>query len=171
MVRFSFVKGLNADSNELNFKEELIELLLYNRFAAFLRRIGRFIKRMCRWIPVLWNQEEWDYAYIYDLLVMKMKELKEDMSKDYWHDQKEVQRSIKQIDLCLERLDRYLNWTEHYYYPMEDIYYEPTEDGCVRMCYASKRNEKQRLGAPEFEEKNFRKFWKNFVKWHRGWWT
>jgi hypothetical protein len=171
MVRFSFVKGLNADNNELSFKEELIGLLLYNRFAAFLRRIGRFIKRMCRWIPVLWNQEEWDYAYIYDLLVMKMKELKGDMSKDYWHDQKEVQRSIKQIDLCLERLDRYLNWMEHYYYPMEDIYYEPTEDGCVRMCYASKRNEKQRLGASEFEEKNFRKFWKNFVKWHRGWWT
>ena len=127
--------------------------------------------RIGRWLPVLWNQEDWDYAYIYDLLIMKMKELRKDMSKDYWHDQKEVQRSIKQIDLCLERLDRYMNWEKHYYYPMEDIYYEPTEDGCVKMCHASKANEKQRLGAIEFEERNFEKFWKNFVKWHRGWWT
>ena len=39
-----------------------------------------------------WNQEDWDYEYIYDLLITKMKELREEMSKDYWHDQKEVQR-------------------------------------------------------------------------------
>ena len=65
----------------------------------------------------------------------------------------------------------YLNWTDYYDYPMEDIYYEDTEDGCKRMCYASEKNEKQRLGATEFEEKNFNKFWKDFIKWHRGWWT
>lgn len=100
-----------------------------------------------------------------------MKELRENMSKDYWHDQREVQRGIKQIDICLKRMDRYLNWPDHYYYPMEDIYYEPTPDGCLKLCHASEANERQRLGAISFEEKNFRKFWKDFVKWHRGWWT
>ena len=172
MVRPSFIKSLEIEENfKMTFKDWVEEILWYNNFSCSLRRVGRFIKRLCRWLPLLWNQEEWDYAYIYDLLIMKMKELKKDMSKNYWHDQKEVQRSIKQIDICLKRLDNYLNWTEHYYYPMEDIYYEPTTDGCVKMCYASERNEKQRLGAIDFEEKNFKKFWKDFIQWHRGWWT
>ena len=170
MVRPIFVKSLNTD-NKITIKDWIEEIIYYNQPVVFLRKVGRFIKRLHRWLPVLWDQEEWDYSYIYDLLIMKMKELKSDMSKDYWHDQKEVQRSIKQIDICLKRLDNYLNWTEHYYYPMEDIYYESTEDGCVKMCYASKRNEKQRLGAIDFEEKNFKKFWKDFIQWHRSWWT
>ena len=172
MVRPSFVKSLGlVGDTEMNVKDFLEEIILYNNFVCFLRRIGRFILREIRWAPVLWNQEEWDYAYAYDLIIMKMKELRKNMSKDYWHDQKEVQRSIKQIDICLERFDRYINWPDHYDYPMEDIYSEPTEDGCYKMCYASEKNEKQRLGAIAFEEKNFQKFWKDFIKWHRGWWT
>ena len=171
MVKPSFIKSLNYPDDSLTIKDILEEILLYNRVSCFFRKVGRFSARVVRWLPVLWNQEEWDYAYIYDLLIMKMKELRKDMSKDYWHDQKCIQTCIKQIDVCLARLDRYLNWTEYYEYPMEDIYYEPTEDGCCKMCYASEKNEKQRLGALDFEEKNFKKFWKDFVKWHRGWWT
>ena len=171
MVKPSFIKSLNYPDDRLTFKDIMEEILFYNNLSCFLRKCGRFTLRMVRWIPVLWNQEEWDYAYIYDLLIMKMKELRKDMSKDYWHDQRSVQRSIKQIDICLARLDRYLNWTSYYDYPMEDIYYESTDDGCMKMCYASEKNEKQRLGAIDFEEKNFKKFWKDFIKWHRGWWT
>lgn len=171
MVRPSFIKALKEDENNISIKDWVEDILWYNKFSCFLRKSGRFVKRLGRWIPVLWNQEDWDYEYIYDLLIMKMKELKENMSKDYWHDQKEVQRGIKQIDICLKRLDMYLNWTDYYDYPMEDIYYEPTLDGCVKMCYSSEENEKQRAGALDFEEKNFNKFWKDFIKWHRGWWT
>lgn len=172
MVRPSFIKSIyEGGSSIMTVKDFLGEILWYNRFSCFLRKLGRFILREIRWTPVLWNQEEWDYAYVYDLLIMKMKELRKNMSKDTWHDQKEVQRSIRQIDICLERFDRYINWPNYYDYPMEDIYSEPTEDGCYRMCYASEKNEQQRLGAIAFEEKNLRKFWKDFVKWHRGWWT
>ena len=172
MARPYFTKALNIEeNNKTPVRDWVEEVLLYNKFFCFLRKSGRFVKRLGRWIPILWNQEDWDYEYIYDLLIMKMKELKEDMSKDYWHDQKEVQRGIKQIDICLKRLDMYLNWTNYYDYPMDDIYYEPTSDGCMKMCYSSEKNEKQRIGAIDFEEKNFNKFWKDFVKWHRGWWT
>lgn len=172
MVRPSFIKSISVGENSLmTVKDFLEEILWYNRFSCFLRRIGRFILRLGRWVPVLWNQEEWDFSYMYDLLVMKMKELKKDMSKDSWHNQKEVQRGIKQIDICLARLDRYRNWPDYYDYPMEDIYSEPTENGCYKMCYASEKNEKQRLGAITFEQKNFDKFWKDFIKWHLGWWT
>lgn len=172
MVRPSFIKSLNIDGNsKMTVADWAVELFWYNNFSCFLRRLGRFIKREIRWVPVLWNQEEWDYAYIYDLLIMKMKELKKDLQKDKWHDTHCVKRSIQQIDVCLGRLDRYLNWPDYYDYPMEDIYSEPTEDGCYKMCHASEKNEKQRQGAHVFEEKNYNKFWKDFLKWHQGWWT
>ena len=170
-MRLPIKKLLCYPDDRWAFKEWLKNLFYYSGVSCFLRRTGRFLVRLVRWLPVLWNQEDWDYAYVYDLLVVKMKELRKDMSKDYWHDQKEVQRSIRQIDICLSRLDRYLNWTKYYGYPMNDIYYESTDDGCIRMCYSSEENEQQRLGAIAFEEKNFNKFWKDFVAWHRGWWT
>ena len=167
MIRPSFIKNFS-----MNFKDYVIEFLFFNRLSSFLRKLGRFLLREIRWIPVLWNQEDWDFEYMYDLLEVKMKELKKDMSKDYWHDQKSVQKSIKQIDVCLKRLDRWRNWTDYYEYPMEDIYHELTEDGnCYVMKYASEENEKQRLGAIYFEKKNYDKFWKDFLAWHQGWWT
>lgn len=146
-------------------------VFLFDELFCFLRRLKRFILRLFRWLPVLWNQEEWDYEYIYDLLEMKMKDLYSEMMKDTWHDQKGVQRGLKQIKVCLKRLDMWRNWTNYYDYPMEDIVYKPTEDGFYRMEYTSEENEKQRLGAIKFEQKNYDKFWKDFLAWHRGWWT
>lgn len=166
----NIIKKLN------NIKESKItyfleNLFLHNNLAIFLRRLGRFILRLIRWVPVLWEQEDWDYEYLYDLLKVKMEEIRKNMSKDYWHDQKCVQRSIKQINICLARLDRWQNWPDYYEYPMEDIYSVPTEEGFLQMKYASEENEKQRLGATAFEEKNYKKFWKDFLAWHQSWWT
>lgn len=174
LIKPSFIKSLSIDGNsKMNIKDWLEEILWHNRFSIFLRRVGRFILRLGRWVPVLWNQEEWDFAYVYDILILKMKELRKSMTEDDWHDQSSVQRGIKQIDICLARLDRYLNWPEYYDYPMEDIYSEPSEDfaGCTVMKYASEKNEKQRLGAIPFEQKNYKKFWKDFMRWHENWWT
>ena len=152
-------------------KDSIIEIIWYNRFTCFLRRFGRLLLREIRWIPVLWNQEDWDYGYIYDLLEVKMKELKRDMSKDTWHDQKVVQKSIKQINVCLARLDRWRNWINYYDYTIDDIVHVPTKDGCYVLKYTSEENEQQRLGAIEFEKKNYDKFWRDFLAWHEGWWT
>ena len=148
-----------------------VDILWYSRFCCFLRRIGRFIKRIIRWTPVLWNQEEWDYEYAYDLLEVKMKELHKNMSQDIWHEEKGVQKRLKQIEVCLKRLDMWRNWPNYYDYPMDDIVHVPTKDGFYRVEHTSEENEKQRLGAIDFEEKNYNKFWKDFLAWHRGWWT
>ena len=166
MIKPSFFKGYS----KMKIKDWLVEILWYNRLSCFLRRAGRFILRLIRWIPVLWNQEDWDYEYIYDLLEMKMKELRKDMSKDYWHDQKCIQKGLKQIEICLKRLDRWRNWPDYYDYPMDDIVHVPTDKG-YKVEYTSEENEKQRLGAITFEQKNYDKFWKDFLAWHRGWWT
>ena len=152
-------------------KDYIVELLLYNDFSIFLRRVKRFILRLFRWIPVLWNQEEWDYEYVYDLLEQKMHDLHMNIAGDTWHDQKSVKKSLKQIEICLMRLSRWRNWAEYYDYPMDDIIYEKIEDGMYHPVFNNPDNERQRLGAIEFEQKNYDKFWKDFLAWHRGWWT
>ena len=170
MIKPSFIKSIK--NLPMTLKDWVIEIFCYNRISRFLRRFGRFILREIRWIPVLWNQEDWDFEYMYDLLEVKMKELRRDMSKDYWHDQKSVQRGIRQIDICLARLDRWRNWIKYYDYPTDDVYHEPTEEaGCYILKYSSEENEKQRLGSFDFEKKNYDKFWKDFLAWHQGWWT
>ena len=162
MIKPSFIKAVRA---------HVVELLLYNDFSCFLRRIGRFILRLFRWIPALWNQEEWDSAYIYDLLELKMRELHMNMSNDTWHDQKSVKRGLRQIEICLMRLNRWRNWPEYYNYPMDDIIHVKTGNGMLQPISTSAENEEQRLGAIKFEQKNYDKFWKDFLAWHRGWWT
>ena len=169
MIRPSFIKSMQE--LPMTIRDWITEVICYNVVSRFLRKLGRFILREIRWAKVLWSQEEWDYEYVYDLLEMKMKELKKDMSNDYWHDQKIVQKSIKQIDICLARLDRWRNWLKYYYYPTDDLIHVPTKDGCYKIEYTSEENEKQRAGAYNFETKNYNKFWKDFLAWHRGWWT
>ena len=169
MIKPSFLK--EVQELPMTIKDWIVEVSCFNPLSSFLRKIYRFILREIRWISVLWNQEDWDFEYMYDLLEVKMKELRKDMSKDTWHDQKGVQKGIKQIDICLARLDRWRNWTKYYYYPMEDIIHVPTKNGCYRIEHTSEINEKQRSGAILFEQKNYDKFWKDFLAWHRGWWT
>ena len=42
-----------------------------------IKKFERFAKRLTRWIPVLWKQEDWDYEYIYDVMQLKMEEILE----------------------------------------------------------------------------------------------
>ena len=169
MIKPSFLKDMQE--LPMTIKDWIIEIVCFNPLSSFIRKFWRFILREIRWTPVLWNQEDWDFEYIYDLLEFKMKEIRKDMSKDIWHDQKVVQKSIKQIDICLARLDRFRNWTNYYYYPMDDVFHVPTKDGCYKLDYTSEANEKQRDGVNLFKQGNYNKFWKDFLAWHRGWWT
>ena len=96
MIKPSFIKSIK--NLPMTLKDWVIEIFCYNRVSRFLRRFGRFILREIRWIPVLWNQEDWDFEYMYDLLEVKMKELNlndeslldslsyADLSKADWED-------------------------------------------------------------------------------------
>lgn len=84
---------------------------------------------------------------------------------------KGYKKRLKQIEVCLKRLDKWRNWLNYYDYSIDDIVHVPVENGCYRLEHTSEENEKQRLGAIKFEQKNYDKFWRDFLVWHRGWWT
>lgn len=163
MVRPSFIKALN-DSDKMTVKDWIEEIFCYNKPAIVLRKVGRFLLRVKRYIPVLWNQEDWDYEGIYFLLERKMKDLRKNISEDTWHVKHEVQMELKQIDICLCRLDYHLNsslYGNEYLnkkYTKEDRHNPELEGKRIRELV-------------DFEEKCYNKFWKSFIRWHRNWWT
>ena len=128
-----------------------------------LRKFGRFIKRLFRWLPVLWRQEEWDYGYIYDILDVKLKELRDCIAKDDIH--ADAPTCLRQINICLKYLDRYRNADNYIKFPDEkprivNSRLETSEE-YTAAC----------LGLYEFEQGSRDKFWKRFVQWHSKWWV
>ncbi len=128
-----------------------------------LRKFGRFIKRLFRWLPVLWRQEEWDSGYIYDILDVKLKELRNCIAKDDIH--ADAPTCLRQINICLKYLDRYRNADNYIKFPDEkprivNNRLETSEEytsACLRLY--------------EFEQGSRDKFWKRFVQWHSKWWV
>lgn len=173
-VRPSFIKSLNTDFDEkMSLKDWIIEVVYFNSFSIFLRRVWRFIKRVIRWLPLLWNQEEWDYRYLYDLIIFKMKELRKNIEQDTWHTEDCVKEELAQIDECLDHYDKFENWTKYIKIPEPPEDFErwsDCADGCKEMHFTEEEH-KAYEKANKFEEKHFKAFWKKFVKYHTNWWT
>ena len=126
---------------------------------------------MPNYLKLAWDQETWDYEYLYDLIEMKLKELLKAQEEDTWHVGKETKRRAKQIRICLAYLDRFRNWTEYYDYPTDDLRFKPIGNGCSKMVHDDTYNEIRRKGVDSYIKFNYDMFWKRFLQWHQGWWT
>ena len=171
-MRPSFIKSLNTE-DKMTVKDWLIEILWYNPVSIFLRKQGRFILRLIRWIPVLYKQEEWDFGYIYPILELKIKELRKAISEDTWHTEDCIKEELEQIDEVLSCLDKYINWTDYIEIPETPKNHDEfpkTEDG-LYAWNPTKEQHKAYQKANKFEEENFNKFWNKLKEYHRNWWT
>ena len=128
---------------------------------VLLKHTIRFIKRLPSYIKLAWQQENWDYEYMYDMLEFKMKELYQGLCEDKWHVKSEVERCKLQIKVCLRRLDNYRNWDTHVDFPTDDLVSKET----------SFVNREKRKKAFDYRIKNYNKFWSDLIKWHQNWWT
>lgn len=128
---------------------------------VLLKHTIRFIKRLPSYIKLAWQQENWDYEYMYDMLEFKMKELYQGLCEDKWHVKSEVERCKLQIKVCLRRLDNYRNWDTHVDFPTDDLVSK-------EISFA---NREKRKKAFDYRIKNYNKFWSDFIKWHQNWWT
>lgn len=172
MVRPSFIKSLSVDS-DMTIKDWIEEIVWYNPVTIYLRKVGRFILRVIRWIPVLWKQEEWDFGYTYDILKHKILEIRKNIEKDTWHAKECVNQEIQEIDSVLDHLDKFLNWTSYIEIPEPPEDFQrmvPTEDGMYTMEFTDGEH-KAYEEANKFEEEHYNAFW-NELREHSGnWWT
>lgn len=81
-----------------------------------LRNIRYGIKNIIKWFPVIWNDRDWDYRYIYEILHKKL-ELKEQFfrsDKTHVADWEQTADEIKEVKDALKRLidDDYVSYEE-----------------------------------------------------------
>lgn len=169
MVRPSFIKSLNTE-NKMTIKDWIVEIVWYNQPCIFLRRVGRFILRIIRWIPVLWKQEEWDFGYTYDILEHKIKEIRKCVSEDTWHTEDCVKEELQQIDSVLEHLDKFRNWPSYVEVPDPMDRWVKNEDGTSTLEFTEEEH-KAYQKANEFEEEHYNAFWDEMKKNSGNWWT
>ena len=158
---------------EYTLKDKIIDILWYNPPMICCRRVGRFILRLFRWIPVLWKQEEWDFGYTYDLLEQKIKDLRACIKTDDRHTSECIQEELEQIDSVLDHLDKYRNWTDYIEIPEppEDFQrFTDTEDELKQMHFTEEEHEAYQR-AHEFEEEHFNAFWDELKNHGGNWWT
>lgn len=71
----------------------------------FIRRLYEFLVKVCQYIPILWHDRDWDYAYILILLQFKLKRTRECIIKnDIILESNLVAEEIKQCEDCIERI-------------------------------------------------------------------
>lgn len=172
MVRPSFIKSLKID-DDMTIMDWVVEIFWYNQPMIFLRRFGRFIKRLFRWIPVLWKQEEWDFGYTYDILKLKLQEIRNDISKDTWHTEDCVKEELQQIDSVLDHLDKYRNWPDYIQIPNPPKGFQrttPTKDGTYQLHFTEEEH-KAYQKVHEFEEEHYNAFWDELKQNSGNWWT
>lgn len=134
-----------------------------------LRKFGRFIIRLFKWLPVLWKQEDWDYEYMYDLMQIKMEALLECVRKDDIH--LNADRTARQISICLEYFKRMRNPEEYVYIPTEQVTFVKSDSDNLTQMKTTKYFSRQCKKCNSFEKFNYDMFWKRFVQWHRKWWV
>lgn len=132
-----------------------------------IRKFGRFIRRIIRWLPVLYKQEDWDYDYLYDLIEIKLKELRECLRKDDIHVNSD--KYVKQISICLEYLDRYRNWDNYIKLPTKAFWVKEWQINFSDST-RNKYSKKFAKHLTSYADDNYDMFWKRFLQWHRNWW-
>ncbi|MBI2449672.1 hypothetical protein HYV49_05240 [Candidatus Pacearchaeota archaeon] len=74
----------------------------------FIRRVLRWLKKSFQYSLFLWNDYDWDYALILQLLQYKLKRTRECIVKnDIITDSKIIAKQIKYAEFLIERISDY----------------------------------------------------------------
>jgi hypothetical protein len=83
-------------------------------FIQRIRRIGKKIRNIIKWIPILWHDEDWDFYYIYNILQKKLEFVEKDMLKSHLENSElyanKIRTAIRLIEIVRDEkyLDEYL---------------------------------------------------------------
>ncbi len=144
------------------------------------RSMWRRVKRFIAWFPVIWNDEDWDHAYLYEIMRFKIYRLQLDMQRNSRHTT--VDHDIHQMKIVQELLKRHA---------LDDFYWENAEknkelctckeedhkniineDGSWRnpFCDWCRLVSRMRLNDKK-ENEDFALIWKIMEKHSRCWWN
>lgn len=90
-------------------KETVISRLFYDSFLwniyCFIRKQGRFIKRLFIWTRVLYKDEDWDFTFLLNILHTKLKGMYKAQKEDLHHTN--APKCARQILEVMGHIERY----------------------------------------------------------------
>ena len=163
----------NFEPREETIFTKVGDLLLENDVAYFIRKQFRFAERLIRWIPVLYNDEDWDYDYLLRIIDFKLGRLRKVMVEDDIH--YDAPWTVKKIDVIRGRMDRFSN-SHKYLGDMPcsdnvDEWFERTEEGHLRFKESTPEQKEDIHKVVAFEKKNYEGFFKSLQKYLTHIWS
>jgi len=149
------------------------DFVFHNDFVYAINKQFRFLERLIKWIPVLYNDEDWDFWYLLKIIDFKLGRLRKVIAEDDIH--YDAPWTVKKIDVIRGRMDRFLN-SEKYIGDMPsrgevDDWFERTEEGHLRMKESTPEQKEYIKGMIKFEEKNYKGFFKSLEKYLTQIWS
>jgi hypothetical protein len=86
-----------------------IKDLIPNRVLRFFRNLIR----ACQYFKQGWGSKDWDYSFIFDDLIFKLKRVEVDLKNDIYHEPEKLE--LQSIRLVIKLLEKY-NTDRYYYY-------------------------------------------------------
>lgn len=117
-----------------------------------LKRKIYSIKKLCKWIPIIWKDRDWDYWYIYEMIKYKLEDTEAYIRKDGIHVNNKY--DADKIKTALNLL--YILQSEHYiqeYYDSTDKF---TMEGINKAI--AKQDKAHRIFF-KFLDHNIRNWW------------
>jgi hypothetical protein len=106
LVKYKLTRQIKIGLGEIH--ESTIDKL-YDSFLwyllCFLRKIGRFVRRLYIWIPVIYKTENWDFVYLLNIIETQLKEMEKAHLEDNIHEGN--LRRARQIRICIEHIKRF----------------------------------------------------------------
>lgn len=140
---------------------------ILDRIDTFFRSIHIGIKNIFKYLPIIWNDRDWDYEYCVKLLRFKLK----NMSK-YLKEEDilfEVDRICEEIDTTVEYIDNWLNAYDIYENDNQELLQQLRDE---HNSYEHNKLEKEYCTkCYEFEEEQWSKIWLSINKNMQGWWS
>jgi hypothetical protein len=138
---------------------------LFNKLENWIWSKNRKLKRLIKYVPVIWNSEDFDYRYALELFEMKLEDMAVFMESDKaWSvDSKQEAKRIRMVLRLMEKVyDE--DYAVEYLKKLEDIYGEGIMDFefvSFENSYKLKYNYQNLPNAKEIEEMENKLFLKS----------
>jgi len=91
---------------------------IYIEIRYFFRKLSAGIRNLYRWFPIIWNDRDWDSAFIFRTLKFKLQNTADELERASFFTGYE--HEVARIRLCVKLIER----VQEQYYDMEWLDYE-----------------------------------------------
>ena len=102
-----------------------------------VRNVYRNVRRLCSWIPIIWNDRDWDSYYLLIIIRHKLQSVHESSKHWNWVGS---EKATEQLQQCLDDLDKLLDQDDLYVFTKRE-HAEFVEKYGELVCWSTPTND------------------------------